>query len=166
MSTLTVLIIIVSLIWLLSVVLKKLTAHSHLPVPETSLSTSVKCPRCEVSLDIEEMLNGAVFFSPGAIVFDCKQCHDRVYFSPYEDFMETGTLACSPVVDAIPYEKFGYPTGFEMESNIEDGILRISIKEKRWAIPRYGLWNERSNIPRPNNPLNTDTPPNGGAPVS
>lgn len=166
MSTPTLIVIIFSLLWLLSVVLRKLTGRRNSGALGVPFSTSIKCPRCHGNLEIEEMLNSAVFFSPGAIVFDCDHCHDRVYFSPYEDCIETGTLACSPVVDTIPYEKFGYRNGFEMESEIRDGILRIHIKENCWAIPRYGLWNERPDIPCPNKPLNPDAPPNGGAPVS
>lgn len=95
------------------------------------------------------MLDSSVFFCPGAIVFDCSHCHDRVYFAPYERYVETGTLACSPVVDPIPTTSFSYPQGFEMTSNIHDGVLKIQIKEQSWEIPTYGLWNVRADTLRP-----------------
>src|SRR5690606_29898721 len=93
--------------------------------PSTPVRTDTQCPSCKGPLLIEEMLDGAVFFGPGAIVFDCSHCHDRIYFAPYEDNLEVGVLGCSPVVDPIPLESYAYPAGFEMKSNTEDGILTI-----------------------------------------
>ena len=90
------------------------------------------------------MLNGAAFFGPGAIVFDCCHCHDRIYFALYEDNVEVGILGCSPVADPIPVETYAYPEGFDMRSNTHDGILTIEIKEQTWKIPRYGLRNGRA----------------------
>ncbi|WP_263773024.1 hypothetical protein [Propionivibrio soli] len=80
------------------------------------------------------MLDTSVFFAPGAIVFDCPNCHDRPYFAPYETFIETGSLAAAPVVDPIPKAKFGYPVGFNMTSSVDDGVLTISIGERSWSI--------------------------------
>ena len=113
------------------------------------LHKDILCPSCKSSLHIEGMLDAAVFWGPGAIVFDCSYCHDRVYFSPYESHIETGILGCSPVLDPIPLEDFSYPSDFDMTSNIQEGILKIKIKEQSWIIPRYGLWNERTDIPCP-----------------
>jgi hypothetical protein len=110
---------------------------------------NIQRPSCENFLPIEEMLDAAVFFGPGVIVFDCPHCRSRVYFAPYENHIEIGTLGCSPVVDPIPHNKFSYPAGFKMTSDIRDGILNIQIQGRRWAIPRYGLWNERTDIPCP-----------------
>jgi len=118
-----------------------------------------QCPSCNVLLHIEEMLDNAVFFGPGAIVFDCCHCHDRVYFAPYEDNIEMGRLGCSPLVDTIPLHSSAYPLDFDMKSNIQDGILKIKIKERSWKIPQYGLWNERKDIPLPKPAVKSDAPP-------
>lgn len=115
--------------------------------------TDIRCPSCKAQLLIKGMLDKAVFFGSGAIVFDCNHCHDRVYFAPNEDNVEVGMLGCSPVIDPIPLESYAYPQGFEMSSNIQDGVMMIAIKEKIWKIPRYGLWNEGSDIPCPKNLL-------------
>lgn len=120
--------------------------------------TDIRCPSCKAQLLIEGMLDRAVFFGPGAIVFDCSHCHDRIYFAAYEDNVEVGTLGCSPVIDPIPLESYAYPQGFEMSSNIQDGVMTIEIKEKTWKIPRYGLWNERTDIPCPNPAVKRDAP--------
>ena len=133
------LVIIWGLLTFLTFIYKRIVPPQHKNKLELPLSNEIKCPTCHCPLEIVEMLNAAVFFGPGAIVFDCKNCHDRVYFSPYEDFIETGVLGCSPVVDAIPVEKFSYPNGFDMTSSTQNGILEIKINEHSWAIPRYGL---------------------------
>ena len=119
---------------------------------------NMKCPACNCSLHIEGMLDAAVFFAPGAIVFDCWQCHDRVYFAPYERHVEIGILGCSPVIDPIPCNDYLYPKGFDMVSNILEGILHIQIGARSWAIPRYGLWNERSDVQCPNPAVKRDAP--------
>jgi hypothetical protein len=108
--------------------------------PEMALldASLLRCPACKNLLEIPEMLNASVFWGAGAIVFDCKHCADRVYFAPYEDWIETGKLGCSPVVDTIPCEKFAYSGGFEMTSSKEDGFLKITIAEDKWEIPKYG----------------------------
>jgi hypothetical protein len=103
------------------------------------LETNIKCPSCKVPLQIEGMLDTAVFFGPGTIVFDCSHCHDRVYFSPYEDHIETGTLGCSPVVDAIPYEKFSYPPSFDMASNTQDG-WNFECSNQRTVLGNTEVW--------------------------
>jgi hypothetical protein len=118
----------------------------------------IQCPSCKAPLHIEGMLDRSVFFAPGAIVFDCNHCYDRVYFAPYEDNIEVGMLGCSPVVDPIPLESYTYPQNFDMKSNIQDGILSIGIKERSWKIPRYGLWNQRADIPSPNPVAKRDAP--------
>lgn len=133
------------------------SANKANPVKVALLGTTLlRCPDCKEPLKIDEMLNASVFWGGGAIVFDCKHCHDRVYFAPYDDYIETGVLGCAPIIDAIPYEKFAYPSGFNMTSNIHDEILKIQIEENSWEIPRYGLWNERAGIPNPNNSVKRD----------
>ena len=129
------------------------------------LHKDILCPYCKSSLRIEGMLDAAVFWGPGAVVFDCSYCRDRVYFSPYESHIETGTLGCSPVLDPIPLEDFSYPRDFDMTSNIQDGILKIKIKEQSWVIPRYGLWNERKDIPCPS-PAAKKVAPHAASPLS
>ena len=101
----------------------------------------LRCPACKNLLEVPEMLNASVFWGAGAIVFDCKHCHDRVYFAPYEEWIETGRLGSSPVIDAIPCEKFAYSRGFEIASSKVDGFLKITIAEDKWEIPKYGLNN-------------------------
>ena len=130
----------------------------ELPVAKAPFDKQINCPSCKTSLEMEGMLDSSVFFGAGAIVFDCCHCHDRVYFAPYESHIETGTLGCSPVVDPIPTMSFSYPQGFEMKSNIHDGFLKIQIKEQSWEIPRYGLWNERADIPHPSHAGKTEIP--------
>ncbi len=127
----------------------------YLNRPETKIPTfssgptrtDIRCPSCKAQLLFEGMLDRAVFFGPGAIVFDCNHCHDRIYFAPYEGSVEIGTLGCSPVVDPIPFESYAYPQDFEMSSNIQDGVMTIVIKERTWKIPRYGLSDGSSDIP-------------------
>lgn len=111
---------------------------------------NMKCPTCNCILYIEEMLDAAVFFEPGAIVFDCWQCHDRVYFAPYENHVEMGILACSPVIDPIPCNDYLYPTNFDMISNIQEEILHIHIGTRSWEIPLYSRWIKNRNISYPN----------------
>lgn len=135
-----------------------LTKKSNSASSSSTNKIDTRCPSCKAPLHIEEMLDSAVFFAPGAIVFDCSYCHDRVYFALYEDNIEMGMLGCSPVVDPIPLESYAYPLGFDMKSNIQDGILKIEVKERSWKIPRYGLWNEREDISRPNPAVKRDTP--------
>lgn len=127
-------------------------------VSSTPTRTDIRCPSCQAQLLIEGMLDKAVFFDPGAIIFDCSHCHNRIYFAPYEDNVEVGKLGCSPVVDPIPHESYAYPQGFGMRSNIQDGVLTIEIKEKTWKIPSYRLWNERADIPCPNPAVKRDAP--------
>lgn len=131
------------------------TTRTALSAP---IHADIQCPSCKAVLLIEEMLDCAVFFGPGAIVFDCCRCRDRVYFAPYEDNIEMGMLGCSPVVDPIPLVSCAYPLNFDMKSHIQDGILSIEIKDRSWKIPRYGLWNEREDIPRPNPAVKRDAP--------
>lgn len=100
----------------------------------SSLGSSAACPVCHGLLSIEQMLDTSVFFAPGAIVFDCPHCRDRVYFCPYDAFIETGTLGTAPVVDPIPRERFAYPQGFDMKSNIENGVLTVTVGERSWSI--------------------------------
>ncbi len=117
--------------------------------PFVPTCTDIRCPSCNALLHIEGMLDSAIFFVAGAIVFDCSDCHDRVYFAPYDDNIEVGTLGCSPVVDTMPHECYAYPPFFEMKSSIQDGILNIEIKDKSWKIPLYGLWNKKAGISCP-----------------
>jgi len=114
-------------------------ANKAQPAKNELLENRVRCPSCKAPLEIEEMLDAAVFFGGSAIIFDCGHCHDRVYFAPYENHIETGTLSCSPVVDPIPHEKFSYSSDFEMTSNVQDGVLKIEIKKRSWKIRKYGL---------------------------
>ena len=103
---------------------------------QSTRSTTITCPTCHGALTIEGMLDASVSFGPGAIIFDCPNCRDRVYFSPYETFVETGVLAAAPVLNAIPLEEFGYPKNFDMGSSFENDVLTRRIGDRSWRIPR------------------------------
>lgn len=110
---------------------------------------NIKCPSCDLSLGMEKMLDAAIFYSPGAIVFDCIHCQDRIYFSPYETHIEVGILGCSPVVDPVPIAEFAYPENASPSCKENDGMLDVQMSGRTWHIPRYGLWNVRADVPKP-----------------
>ena len=111
--------------------IKKTSSLSEVTLLEYA---SLACARCKGNLKIEEMLDAAYCFCSGAIVFDCKHCNDRVYFCPYETFIETGTLAAAPVINTIPFCKYEYPIDFDMLSDIKEGVLNINIGANSWHI--------------------------------
>jgi hypothetical protein len=104
---------------------------------QLNLEESVKCPTCRKILTIEEMLDNALYYGAGAIVFNCEKCNDQAYFWPHESHIEIGRLACSPVIDPIPYGNAAYTVGFEMQSSIQDNILSIQIEKNCWEITKY-----------------------------
>jgi hypothetical protein len=110
---------------------------------------NIKCPSCASALEMDKMLDAAVFYVPGAIVFDCMHCHDRIYFAPFDAHIEIGVLGCSPVVDPLPIGSFSYSEEANPVCKENDGILKVHMNTRTWCIPRYGLWNERTDIPKP-----------------
>jgi predicted RNA-binding Zn-ribbon protein involved in translation (DUF1610 family) len=100
----------------------------------------MKCPNCKSSLALDKMLDGAIFTEPGAIVFDCPACNDRVYFSPYEDRIEIGILACAPVINPIPVSDHQYPAGSNLATTSADGYLYVVLWSVEWKIPTYRNW--------------------------
>lgn len=123
--------------WLFYYAIRKALENYRKNEARSALSDEVSCPMCGGRLSIDGMLDASVFNVPGAIAFDCSHCHDRVYFAPYEDFIETGLLGSSPVEDIFPQGKFSYPTGFDMRHELNKGVLTVTINEKKWDIPRY-----------------------------
>lgn len=115
----------------------------------TVFEKDIKCPVCASSLQMDKMLDSAVFYAPGAIVFDCQHCHDRIYFAPFDAYIEIGVLGCSPVVDPLPIASYSYSDDASPVCKTNDGILEIRMNARTWCIPRYGLWNERTDIPKP-----------------
>jgi hypothetical protein len=104
----------------------------------------IVCPTCRANLSIEKMLDASVCFEPGAIVFDCPHCNDRIYFSPYENHIEIGKLGCSPVLDPIPFANSDYPENFKMKSEIKNGVLQIQVAGKEWRVPSVKIFLEES----------------------
>jgi DNA-directed RNA polymerase subunit RPC12/RpoP len=108
------------------------------------LNPEIACPTCSAYLSIEKMLDASVCFEPGAIVFDCPHCNDRIYFSPYENHIEIGRLGCSPVLDPIPFATSDYPENFKMKSEIKNEVLHIQVAEKEWRVPSVKIFLEES----------------------
>lgn len=132
------------LLWLVlrAFLFLKKEAGNKLESPK--LNPEIVCPTCSADLSIEKMLDASVCFEPGAIVFDCPHCKDRVYFSPYEKHIEIGRLGCSPVLDLIPFANSDYPENFKMKSEIKNGVLQIQVAEKVWRIPSVKIFLEES----------------------